>query len=733
MGTLLADDVFVRGSGDRERDWLDSRANHNLHPSIVGTKGAPRDISTPMFVKAAFKYKPVKSSARSGAFFTTRANSTGFNASRGHSPTSTTLQTNESRLHGQPRPPTQPSYYVTLKGVSFVSITDASGNTNTPIDGTFALKVPNVSYDLLGEKSVLISMPTNQTYTMTFQVGTSPVMVESIKGLNNVKPTQIIRYRDKTLPVGVTAMLKITAAGVEDLRYDADGDGTFETIVAPTVRVEGDTASDVTPPVVNVNATVEQAQTIITLTARDTGSGVKAVYYSLDGTEFRPYTTSFQVDPATTQVVYAFADDNLANRSSLIAYRVPIGIYGHVADAQGTAVSEVDMTLNWTENGTTQTRAGVTDVNGDYVFADLARGASYTVTATKTNIIFNPASRTANNLNGNYVADFTASTQPVGTPYSGSPVTLPGIVSTENFDNGGEGVAYYDTDAGNNGGQYRDTNVDIVGDGQGGYKIGWVRAGEWLNYSVNVTTAGLYNLAVPVGSPGAGGTFHIEMDGANITGTMSVPDTGWWGTYQIVTKTNVSLAAGAHNLRLVMDTNGAHGYVGDIDYLSFTPAGVQPEGAPFVIGMQPGTLRNWHTGMVGMKITTGSQPLTVGALGRLYINGNMGVHTVSLVRVGDNVTVARVEVATAGGVSGEFKYVALPAPMTLPANTDYYLATSEVAGGDYWYDFDARVTTATFAAARGATYSDASATYWTVRPGDEYSYGLVNFKTIPTP
>jgi hypothetical protein len=30
-----------------------------------------------------------------------------------------------------------------------------------------------------------------------------------------------------------------------------------------------------------------------------------------------------------------------------------------------------------------------------------------------------------------------------------------------NFDNGGAGVAYYDTTPGNSGGQYRDTDVDI--------------------------------------------------------------------------------------------------------------------------------------------------------------------------------------------------------------------------------------------------------------------------------
>ena len=58
-----------------------------------------------------------------------------------------------------------------------------------------------------------------------------------------------------------------------------------------------------------------------------------------------------------------------------------------------------------------------------------------------------------------------------GTPYSGSPVLLPGTVSADNFDNGGEGVAYHDTDSTNTTGSYR-TNVgvdiELTGDTGGG-------------------------------------------------------------------------------------------------------------------------------------------------------------------------------------------------------------------------------------------------------------------------
>ncbi len=51
-------------------------------------------------------------------------------------------------------------------------------------------------------------------------------------------------------------------------------------------------------------------------------------------------------------------------------------------------------------------------------------------------------------------------------------------------------MAYFDTSGGNAGGQFRSTDVDIEASSGGGYNIGWTVAGEWLNYTVNVATAG---------------------------------------------------------------------------------------------------------------------------------------------------------------------------------------------------------------------------------------------------
>ena len=146
---------------------------------------------------------------------------------------------------------------------------------------------------------------------------------------------------------------------------------------------------------------------------------------------------------------------------------------------------------------------------------------------------------------------------------------VPGQIEAENYNLGGEGVAYHDLDASNNGGQYRNDGVDIepTSDTGGGYDVGWVAAGEWMKYTVNVATTGTYTLGVRVASPVAGGTFHVESDGTNITGAMTVPNTGGWQTWTTLTKT-VSLTAGTHVLRFYVDTAASNGWLANVNWMN---------------------------------------------------------------------------------------------------------------------------------------------------------------------
>ena len=79
-----------------------------------------------------------------------------------------------------------------------------------------------------------------------------------------------------------------------------------------------------------------------------------------------------------------------------------------------------------------------------------------------------------------------------------------------------------------------------------------------------------YKIDIPVASEKLGGTFHIEFDGKDVTGPIQVPDTGDWGTLQTITQAGVQLEAGQQSMKIVMDTEGPSGSIGDIDHLKFS-------------------------------------------------------------------------------------------------------------------------------------------------------------------
>lgn len=148
------------------------------------------------------------------------------------------------------------------------------------------------------------------------------------------------------------------------------------------------------------------------------------------------------------------------------------------------------------------------------------------------------------------------------TPFSGTAINLPGLVPASDFDEGGELVGYHENTAGCAGDcWFRSSDVDL-----------WDRivlrasAGEWMRYSVNVVAAGTYTLAVEVGADAGGGTFHVELDGVDVTGPLTFPDTGGMGTFQTVTKAGVSLSAGPKTMRIVVDSQLSDaGYAGSFN------------------------------------------------------------------------------------------------------------------------------------------------------------------------
>ena len=145
-------------------------------------------------------------------------------------------------------------------------------------------------------------------------------------------------------------------------------------------------------------------------------------------------------------------------------------------------------------------------------------------------------------------------------PYPGSH-PVPGEVQAEDFDAGGETIAYHDTTPGNSGGAYRQDDVDIEV-GASGYDVGWIRTGEFLTYEVYVEDAGTFQMTARVASPNSGRTIAVS-DFGDALATVAVPNTGSFSTYRTVS-VPVTLTSGFHALKLTFAGDGQN-----LDWIAF--------------------------------------------------------------------------------------------------------------------------------------------------------------------
>ncbi len=153
-------------------------------------------------------------------------------------------------------------------------------------------------------------------------------------------------------------------------------------------------------------------------------------------------------------------------------------------------------------------------------------------------------------------------------------VNLPGVIQAENFDKGGEGLTFHDSDSNDEGGtNYRTDNegVDIVSGGSG-YVIGYTAADEWLEYTVNFTQPGKYSYEATVSSGATGSGFTIGLvENGKVTNLakVNVPQTASnsWDTYKVVSgNLNKEFETGQQILRITI--NGAYCNIDKIELKS---------------------------------------------------------------------------------------------------------------------------------------------------------------------
>ena len=86
--------------------------------------------------------------------------------------------------------------------------------------------------------------------------------------------------------------------------------------------------------------------------------------------------------------------------------------------------------------------------------------------------------------------------------------------------------------------------------------MGWIDAGDWMVWDVNIPSAGTYTVSYRVASPNTGTKIQFEKAGGSVVyGTVTVPNTGGWQNWQTVSHT-VTLPVGQQQVAVAVPVGG---------------------------------------------------------------------------------------------------------------------------------------------------------------------------------
>lgn len=192
---------------------------------------------------------------------------------------------------------------------------------------------------------------------------------------------------------------------------------------------------------------------------------------------------------------------------------------------------------------------------------------------------------------------------------SSAPTNVPGVIQIEDF------TGALDSTAGNAGGVYRATDVDIqtcndpvTPSGQQCYNVGWTEAGEWLEYQISVANSGWYAFTMRAATPLNNRTFHVEIDGQVASGPIALTNTGGYQTWTNVPFGPFQLSAGQHTIRYVLSGAGMN-----LNYFS-TTATSAPVNAPPTVAIVSPTAGQVIDGDVTIQLDAGDDLTPVQSL-----------------------------------------------------------------------------------------------------------------------
>lgn len=152
-------------------------------------------------------------------------------------------------------------------------------------------------------------------------------------------------------------------------------------------------------------------------------------------------------------------------------------------------------------------------------------------------------------------------------------------IEMEKYDEGGQGLTYNDIDGKNGNTGYRTDDAGVVKAGDNGYGIGYTMAGEWYNYSLDVTCQGEYSV-VAMAATGNANTSRFSVSVENVSGSVAidVPSTpeDWDAYAEVEGKGTLNLASGKNVIKVNFDESNIN-----VDWIKFKSDNAQcPDAIP---------------------------------------------------------------------------------------------------------------------------------------------------------
>ena len=145
---------------------------------------------------------------------------------------------------------------------------------------------------------------------------------------------------------------------------------------------------------------------------------------------------------------------------------------------------------------------------------------------------------------------------------------------------------------------------EATGDTDGGQNLGYCDAGAWVQYQIDVQTAGLYDVALRSASNAGGGAVDLLVDGDVVTSFKAV-NTGGWQNWTTLEAQKIYLEAGKHEFRVNVTESGSNMNWLQFDLVSSISGNITVEGdiitdAP--ASLTPAEFKDLFTGSENMVV-----------------------------------------------------------------------------------------------------------------------------------